>query len=105
MTIDPHTFGGSPAGEILAAKLNALAYAQLTRRVSSFLHHTFAGFSALQSIEDDDLFVEFVVLWRKNRVSKVAFRDEIDTFIRSIIVGVSRDWTRGVSERKAERAL
>lgn len=95
MTIDPHTYGGSHAGEILAGELNKIGKPRLTRRVSSLLHTTFAGFAALTSIEDDALFTRFVVLWRNDRTSKVNFGHGIDTFIKSIIVGTSRDWLRG----------
>ena len=103
--IDPHTFGGEPAAEIVASKLNEIGSKKLTARVSSFLHHTFEGFHALSDIENDALFVEFVVLWRKDRTGKVKFGHGLDTFIRSIIVGVSRAWTRGAVDRKKESAL
>ena len=92
--IDPHTYGGTLAGEILAQRLNEIVEKKLTRRVSSYLHHTFAGFAALSSIEDDKLFEEFVVLWRKDRQSKIKFRDDIDSLIGSIIVACSRSWLR-----------
>ena len=96
--IDPHTFGGTHAGEILAEKLNEIGSGKLTARVSSFLHHTFAGLERLSAIDDDKFFEVFVVLWRNDRTSKVKFRDDLDTFIKSIIVGVSRDWLRSISQ-------
>ena len=96
MAIDPHTFGGTHAGEILASKLNEIESNKLTARVSSFLHHTFAGFERLSAIDDDEFFKVFVVLWRNDRTRQVKFRDDLDTFIKSIIVGVSRDWLRSI---------
>jgi len=92
--IEPFTYGGTHAGEILASKLNGIGDPKLTRRVSSFIHTTFAGFSALGAVEDDALFLRFIVLWRNDRTSKVNYGNGLDTFIRSIIVGASRDLIR-----------
>jgi hypothetical protein len=94
--IDPKTFGGTYAGEILARRLNGIGKKKLTRRVSAYLHHTFKGFAELASIEDDKLFEVFVVLWRNDRTSKVNFYDDnMNSLIRSIIVACSRSWLRG----------
>jgi len=100
VTIDPFTFGGSYAGEILAEILDQEKDRKLIRRVSTFLHHTFAGFTQLSAVGNDSLFTEFVVLWRNERTSKVKFRDDIDSLVKSIIVGVSRDWLRGVEQEE-----
>ena len=94
--IDPKTFGGTHAGEILAKRLNEIGQKKLTRRVSSYLHHSFKGFAQLSTIEDDKMFEVFVVLWRNDRTSKVNFYDDnMNSLIRSIIVAYSRAWLRG----------
>lgn len=99
MAIDPFTYGGTHAGEILADRLNELDDQQLTRKVSSFLHTSFSGFSALSAIEDDALWERFIVLWRNDRTAKVNYGHGLDTFMRSIIVACSREWLRGEQDR------
>jgi len=100
--IDPHTFDGSHAAEILVDKLNEIGCKKLTKRVSHFFHHTVEGFYQLTVVDDDGIFKELIVLWRKDRLSKVQFRDDIDSFLKSIIVGISRDWIRGIPNKRYE---
>jgi hypothetical protein len=98
--IDPYTFGDTLAGELLVGQLNRKNDSRLTRRVSSFLHHTFAGFAALAPIEDDQLYKEFIVLWRKHRQSKINFHKDVNSLMGSIIVAMSRDWLRGMEDNE-----
>ena len=100
--IDPHTFGKSPAAEILAARLNEIGDSKLTRRVSAFLHHTLSGFAALSDVKDDKRFVEFVVLWRKSRMAKIGFHERLDSLVGSTITGVARDWIRTTAQEEQD---
>ena len=102
MAIDPNTFGGTVASQILAARLEELDNKKLTRRVSAFLHHTFKGYAELRSISDDMIFKEMITLWRKDRMSKINFGHGVDSFVGSIVRAFARDWIRGVdSEHEA----
>lgn len=96
MAIDPHTFGGTYAGELLVERLNELDDKKFTRRVASFMHHTFHGFRELDAIEDDTIYLEMVVMWRKNRMAKINYGRGVDSLIGSVITAFARDRTRAV---------
>ncbi|MGD9726485.1 MAG: hypothetical protein AB7L09_02925 [Nitrospira sp.] len=101
MTIDPFTFGGTPAGELLVQRLNELNDKKFTRRVSTFLHHTFHGFNEIDAIQDDVIYVEMIVLWRKTRVAQLNYGRGVDTLMGSIITAHARDRTRAVAADKS----
>ena len=94
MALDPNTFGGSDAAMILVEKLNRIDDPKLTRQVSAFLTYTFTGLSRLSSIDDDAWFKRFVVLFRKHQIDRVAFHEDIDTYIKNIVTSTSKDWAR-----------
>jgi len=95
MTLDPKTFGGSKAAEILVEKLNRIGDPKLIKKVGAFLHYTNTGYAQLSAIDDDEWFRRFVVLFRKAQLVKVDFDDSINTYVRNLVTSASKDWMRG----------
>lgn len=96
--LDLHTFGGSRAAEILVKNLREINDPKLAKRVGAFLDHVLSGFAALSPIDDDHWFARFVRMWRNAKIAEVearGFHSRVDSFVRSVIVGASRDWIRG----------
>jgi hypothetical protein len=96
--IDPCCWGDTHAAEILAEQLNSLGNKRLIRRIGAFLDHTFVGFKQLGAIEDEAIFQQMVDLWRKDRISKVNFRDDLNSLIKSTITSAARHWLRSSQE-------
>ena len=95
MSLDLNTFGGSPAAEILAERLNRIDDLRLIKKVSSFLHYTNTGLAQLSTISNDEWFRRFVVLFRKHQLDRVAFHEDVDTYIKNLVTAASKDWIRG----------
>lgn len=97
--LDPNTFGKSPAAGCLIRRLNSIADPRLTRRVGALIHRTNTGYRHLADVSDDTWFVRLVLSWRRHQLGKVEFHEDVDTYVRTLIVTASREWMRCVDER------
>jgi hypothetical protein len=94
-----HAPGGTYASEILTKNLEEIGDRKLNRKIHNFLHTTFNGFIQIAGIDDHAIFEQVIVLYRKDRCSKVKFHPRCDSLIRSTITGVQRDWVRNNRKR------
>jgi hypothetical protein len=95
MALDPNTFGGSRAAEVLVEKLTKINDPRLTKKVGAFLHYTNTGFAKLAAVDDDEWFARLIVVFREAQLAKVNFHDDVNTYVRNLVTAASKDWMRG----------
>jgi len=79
------TFGSFPAAEVLAAELDTLGDASVSRKVSRLLQDFNEGLSHIGAIPDPAFRGRLALLWRDDTLSRVAIHPAVDKFVRNVI--------------------
>src|SRR4051794_11928742 len=92
------TFGSFPAAGVLAAELDTLADAAVSRKVSRLLQDFNEGLSHIGAIPDPTFRGRLALLWRDDTLSRVAIHPAVDKFVRNVINTYAKPLLAGESD-------
>lgn len=83
--IEKSTFGNFRSAEIVTEILQNRSR-RTSKKVSSLLHRYFSGLKGIEKIKNDRVKEDMAILWKNTFLNRVNFDNELDDFIKAIII-------------------